>query len=155
MNVVYLLIQVWLANLSLFSSMTVKTKIVGKCVVDKFQVFRYMIYHTDSEACIWEAKANKNTCASYTDAVCNYFSKEKPVPSIQTMSSSSYKVSKELVKSLPLSLSHAKCSDHFTQPLSQTFKITNITQNELDFLQSRIQSLCVCVWSVGVQGCWH
>jgi len=139
--------------------MTVKTKMVGKCVVDKCQVFKYMIYHTDSEACTSEAKANNNMCASHTHSV----------PSIQTMSSSSYKISMEQVKSLPLSLSHAKCSDHFIQSESQTFNITNITQNELECSQSRIPSLCmhacmcacvcaracVCVGvSVGVQGCW-
>jgi hypothetical protein len=89
--------------------MTVKTKGVEKCVVDKCQVFNYLIYHTTSEACIREAKANNKMCASYTDSVCNYFSREKPVPSIQAMSSSSYKVSMEQVMSLPLSLSHGKC----------------------------------------------
>jgi hypothetical protein len=133
---------------SLFSSMTVKTKIVGKCVMDKCQVFRYMIYHTYSEACTSEAKANNNRCASHTDSV----------PSIQTMSSSSsYKISMEQVKSLPLSLSHAKCSDHFSQPESQTFNITDITQNELECPQSRIQSLCVrvCVCVCVCGGvCW-
>jgi hypothetical protein len=57
--------------------MTVMSKGIGKCVVDRCQAFRYSTYDTAGQKQVYEKPKQITMCASYTNLLCNYFSRKK------------------------------------------------------------------------------